>query len=179
MFCEYCQTMQPVHTVGDLAEGVVSLGHDTQHACPRCGEQLIAGRLDESAIEFCPSCRGILIGREAFGTVVTARRASYQGADQTPIAINPAELRERKFCPGCRQEMQCYPYYGPGNAVIDGCDHCWLIWLDAGELTVIEQAPGQRREPSQHAPAGPSSAPRTPPESDEFDLSGLFRILEP
>ena len=35
--------------------------------------------------------------------------------------------------------MEAHPYFGGGNAVVDTCEHCGLIWLDAGELAVIER----------------------------------------
>jgi hypothetical protein len=41
--------------------------------------------------------------------------------------------------------MEAHPYFGGGNAVVDTCDRCNLIWLDAGELAVIE-----RYVPHQH-----------------------------
>lgn len=33
--------------------------------------------------------------------------------------------------------MENYAYAGGGNAVVDACDRCRLIWLDAGELAAI------------------------------------------
>jgi Zn-finger nucleic acid-binding protein len=47
-------------------------------------------------------------------------------------------------CPVCGERMEVHPYYGPGPAVIDSCSRCGLIWLDRGEMTVIETAPGRR-----------------------------------
>jgi Zn-finger nucleic acid-binding protein len=38
--------------------------------------------------------------------------------------------------------MDVHPYYGPGNVVIDTCGKCGLVWLDHGEMAVIENAPG-------------------------------------
>jgi Zn-finger nucleic acid-binding protein len=40
--------------------------------------------------------------------------------------------------------MEVHPYYGPGNVVVDSCCHCGLVWLDAGEISMIETAPGAR-----------------------------------
>ena len=39
--------------------------------------------------------------------------------------------------------MDTHPYHAGGNAVIDTCDRCRLVWLDAGELTVIGRYPGR------------------------------------
>ena len=41
--------------------------------------------------------------------------------------------------------MQTHPYYGPGNIVIDTCEHCNTIWLDYGELAAAVNAPGRDR----------------------------------
>jgi Zn-finger nucleic acid-binding protein len=41
--------------------------------------------------------------------------------------------------------MATHPYLGPGNAVIDTCSACELIWLDYGELTQLVEAPGRDR----------------------------------
>jgi Zn-finger nucleic acid-binding protein len=35
--------------------------------------------------------------------------------------------------------MDTHPYFGGGNAVVDTCERCGLIWLDAGELPIIER----------------------------------------
>jgi hypothetical protein len=35
--------------------------------------------------------------------------------------------------------MDTHPYSGGGNAVVDTCEECGLIWLDAGELAIIER----------------------------------------
>jgi Zn-finger nucleic acid-binding protein len=37
--------------------------------------------------------------------------------------------------------MSVHPYYGPGNAVVDTCGDCLLVWLDHSELSVIVTAP--------------------------------------
>ena len=41
--------------------------------------------------------------------------------------------------------MITHPYFGPGNVVIDSCEHCELVWLDFGELQQIVDAPGKDR----------------------------------
>jgi hypothetical protein len=35
--------------------------------------------------------------------------------------------------------MEAHPYFGGGNAVVDTCEVCESIWLDAGELAIIER----------------------------------------
>jgi Zn-finger nucleic acid-binding protein len=62
--------------------------------------------------------------------------------------------------------MENYPYAGGGNVVVDACDHCQLIWLDAGELDVI----------TNHVPAAAPRSTYLPPSSVAED-EGLFSLL--
>jgi Zn-finger nucleic acid-binding protein len=40
--------------------------------------------------------------------------------------------------------MDTHPYGGPGNVIMDTCEHCSLNWLDYGELQRIVRAPDER-----------------------------------
>ena len=53
----------------------------------------------------------------------------------------PEELRRRVQCPRCHKPMDTHPYHAGGNAVIDTCERCHLVWLDAGELAEIGRYP--------------------------------------
>jgi Zn-finger nucleic acid-binding protein len=46
-------------------------------------------------------------------------------------------LRRVRNCPRCRRRTETHVYGGGGNAVIDSCERCRLVWLDAGELTML------------------------------------------
>ena len=41
--------------------------------------------------------------------------------------------------------MVTHPYLGPGAIVIDTCETCDCLWLDAGELKRVVDAPGRDR----------------------------------
>jgi Zn-finger nucleic acid-binding protein len=62
-----------------------------------------------------------------------------------PSPLNPRALERKLSCPKCGGALETYPYGGPGNAVIDGCRHCDVIWLDFGEFRQIVDAPGRDR----------------------------------
>ena len=51
------------------------------------------------------------------------------------------DLDRRTNCPNCRLQMDTHPYCGPGNVIIDTCEHCAVNWLDYGELQRIVRAP--------------------------------------
>ncbi|WP_417851148.1 zf-TFIIB domain-containing protein [Thalassoglobus sp.] len=145
LVCTYCGTLN-VPKAGRLsADRITLLEEFSDHRCPGCEQQLSRAMADEAFVESCSSCQGILFERDVFMSVAWDRRGQFQGAEETPIPIDPAELKERRNCPKCQQLMETHPYYGPGNAVIDSCHRCQLVWLDTGELTAIERAPGQRQ----------------------------------
>jgi len=142
--CDYCGCEFPLPEAVSEIEGLVPLGRPTGHACPRCENGLEAAVLDDAAVEHCGHCGGLLLEDQLFGHVVQARRWAYRGPDARPKPLDPRELLNRFSCPTCDRNMDRHPYNGPGNVVIDSCFGCGWIWLDAGELSRIEQAPGRR-----------------------------------
>jgi Zn-finger nucleic acid-binding protein len=62
--------------------------------------------------------------------------------------------------------MDTHPYYGGGRVVVDTCHRCTLIWLDAGELTVIERHNPLPLIGERSQPAAPAQLPR----DDSSDL---------
>lgn len=145
MVCTYCGSINLPHGKEMSVDRVRPTGNMSEIACPACATQLEMAFVDDLLVEYCSNCSGILLERESFMSAAWGRRSVYQGAEETPLPIRSEELRERRSCPRCQQVMDCHPYYGPGNAVIDSCHRCDLVWLDAGELTTIERAPGQRQ----------------------------------
>ena len=113
-------------------------------SCPRCEAEFWAGVLDGAPIKFCKVCQGILISHGDFGTLIRTRRADFHGREMKPKPFQPEELKERCICPDCHQVMECYPYYGPGNAIIDSCENCDWVWLDGSELNCLIASPGLR-----------------------------------
>jgi Zn-finger nucleic acid-binding protein len=101
--------------------------------------------LDGVKVQHCQACHGILLGNEPFRELLRRRRQRYDGPDDKPFPLNLKELERHTECPQCRGTMDVHPYYGPGNAVLDTCFGCRLIWLDRGELAALERAPGLRR----------------------------------
>ncbi len=145
MLCQYCLTINLVEADKNTLDRVVILGQLGEYSCPCCFQHLTTAKIDEHQVEFCSKCQGVLANREVFTRIVWQRRANYRGADEYPAPPHPEELKARRNCPGCTNVMETYRYYGPGNAVIDACQDCQFIWLDGGELTVLERAPGQRQ----------------------------------
>ncbi len=144
MTCGYCHTSQFPTELEDSADRITPLYEPGDVACPVCREHLVAGTVEKVRIVYCHRCRGILIPSEVFAQVVRDRRRQNSSVDESPVPIDLEQYGRRLDCPLCSGPMEVHPYHGPGNAVIDSCAACHLIWLDHCELAAIERAPGQR-----------------------------------
>jgi Zn-finger nucleic acid-binding protein len=143
-FCRYCGSFHFPESAND--QGVRVLVDAPALACPVCAKSLKTALLDEThPVHYCGNCRGILMSRGSFGDVVRLRRAWASGPPADPVPLRPDDLKRSATCPTCRNRLATYPYYGPGNVVIDACDVCNHVWLDFGELKQIVDAPGQDR----------------------------------
>ena len=78
------------------------------------------------------------------GELIQTLRSAYEGPEDPPTPINQKELQQRTGCPACLEVMETFPYYGPGNVVLDTCESCKLTWLNHGEFASIIRAPGFR-----------------------------------
>ncbi len=165
--CDYCVSFE--FPAGTGEDGVRVVGGPAAWDCPVCRERLLDGRIEGEPVNFCPRCRGFLATNPVFNAVVRERRARRPAGD-SPHAFDENELKRRIDCPSCRQRMDTHPYYGGGRVVVDTCPRCTLIWLDAGELTVIEQHNPQR-------PTAPPPPPPLMPLDDGPDLFDLWRIV--
>ena len=158
-FCRYCGSFHFPDAVGD--DGVRVLGVTGEPLpCAVCAQPLATAMLDEThSVQYRRNCRGVLVARPDFATVVQKRRAWATGTPGPPVPLNADELKRKLICAKCRTPMTTHPYYGPGNVVIDSCETCELVWLDFGELKQIVAAPGKDRGSREHVPRSTSDTP--------------------
>ena len=142
--CDYCSTFCFPGQPADSVDGVTALGGEAECSCPICHQLMQTASLEDRSVVYCTQCRGVLVRNSDFSEIVKRRRAAFDGQEDTPRPLDSDELQRELRCPRCERRMETHPYYGPGNAVVDTCAHCHLIWLDHGELALIERAPGRR-----------------------------------
>jgi Zn-finger nucleic acid-binding protein len=134
--CDHCDRFEFPEETGD---GVVSLKEPSTKSCPVCHVLLEKAVIEAEDVRFCPRCRGFMAPLGAFGRIVNKRRALHGPHEQVLAPFDPEELKRVLACPLCDRKMETHPYFGGGNAVVNTCGHCGWIWLDAGELAVIER----------------------------------------
>jgi Zn-finger nucleic acid-binding protein len=178
--CAHCGSY---HFPAETGDGVSPTSDSAGCTCPVCAVPLVDALVDGEIVAYCGRCRGFLTLIPTFGNIVGKRRSHHSPNEQQPAPFDPVELKRGLKCPKCRLRMEAHPYFGGGNAVVDTCERCRLIWLDAGELAVIERYIPHRHqiEPCLRLADGPppplpfSSDKNTP--GDDLDLGRLLESL--
>lgn len=132
--CPHCGTFEFPAATDD---GFATLGEASEFGCPVCRQPLGKAAVEGRPVFYCGVCRGFLTTNPEFTAILLHRRARTADQSSVPRSIDPAELRRRVGCPKCKKAMDTHPYGGGGNVVIDTCDRCQLIWLDAGEMETL------------------------------------------
>jgi Zn-finger nucleic acid-binding protein len=136
--CEYCRsTYRPEKN----EEGIRELGEKSPLSCPVCALPLEEATLADRRVLYCEQCRGTLIAMKEFVILVEELRGRRDGGGSIQSPPDRSGLERRLACPKCRRPMDTHFYEGPGNIIIDDCSHCFLNWLDQGELMRIVRAP--------------------------------------
>jgi Zn-finger nucleic acid-binding protein len=138
MRCEHCASLW---FPPESEEGVRTIHEAAEYDCPVCAVSLTAAEIEELPVAYCTQCRGILATTRELYQIVQIRRLRARGPFAPERRVDASELSRLLACPSCRETMSVHPYYGPGNAVVDTCGDCLLVWLDHSELSVIVTAP--------------------------------------
>ena len=134
--CPHCGSAQFTEETGD---GLRVVGESVGAKCPLCRVPLVSALIEDETVCYCGHCHGFLAETDTFSVIVTKRRALHRPHEKCTEPFDPEELKRVLTCPNCQQRMDTHPYFGGGNAVVDTCEGCGLIWLDAGELAIIER----------------------------------------
>jgi Zn-finger nucleic acid-binding protein len=135
--CQYCGSYEFPNPDQD---GVALLDEISSYVCPLCEQPLVSAVVHNVHILSCPHCRGNLIQQSKMLPILREAQPSIPINTESHHLQDKTELTRSVACPSCQKVMAVYPYGGPGNIIIQGCEQCQLIWLDFGELSSIVQA---------------------------------------
>ncbi|GIW99218.1 MAG: hypothetical protein KatS3mg111_2551 [Pirellulaceae bacterium] len=110
--------------------------------CPKCSVKLERTQYEHFGIRQCPRCHGMLMRRDRV-QAIRNRRETPPEALVEEIAQSPADAdaQHRLRCPECRVTMRKERRrMGPTEFWVDVCPRCDLIWLDVGELAMLQLA---------------------------------------
>ena len=145
--CDRCNdpdTKVEQHSMpGDFDEGGASLRRPSGVNCPNCHAEVEICELQSIQFLGCPECKGMAFQNQVFGTLIQHLRRSCQLPPVIPEPMDVNALKVRRPCPTCDGMLETHSYGGPGNAVIDSCFACGIVFFDRGELTKLVRAPGR------------------------------------
>jgi Zn-finger nucleic acid-binding protein len=122
----------------DSDKGIAMIGEAVGAICPVCQGQLLSAQIEEETVAQCASCGGFMAEMESLQAIVARRRSGHAEGEKCTRPFHAAELERALSCPCCEGRMDTHPYFGGGNVVVNTCERCSLIWLDAGKLAIIE-----------------------------------------
>jgi Zn-finger nucleic acid-binding protein len=164
------------------------MGPTMSRACPICTERLLTPvQARDVVVDLCPGCQGLWFDRgelELFPDRPPVRSFLAE-ARQTPSRckrVGHLVPRAEHACSSCRSApLRCPACQGrlslvvTATCTIDVCVACEGVWLDRGELELLERAPARPARPPVAAHwEVPAAAPPAP---DPWSTPGSTRAL--
>lgn len=107
--------------------------------CPVCGEQLVRVEYEGANAMTCPECHGYLIGTSSAEQIKRSEVKSPQELKNEATDQFHTNSEVELKCPRCRLSMKKVHESLPGvELTLDHCKSCSLIWLDGGELALLQ-----------------------------------------
>jgi hypothetical protein len=105
--------------------------------CPKCGNvDMDRERVEDIELDRCPACRGIFFDPGELQAVLARKLVDrVEGLPEILLDGTPRD-RNAAHCDLCGVSMLAKR--APGEVRVDWCPSCKGVFLDSGELTVIE-----------------------------------------
>lgn len=135
---------------------------NTMIHCPKCSSEVLVETpaLGNIPLDVCPACSGIWFEKGELEALLRQSQGGGQ-ADLQLIAPKP----EGQDCPACKVKMSHGGLVNP-LLLVDKCEACGGVWLDARELELVKKLLGLTGGDSVVKVARPSSSPAAAPARD-------------
>jgi len=130
--------------------------------CPKCSSEVLVETpaLGNIPLDVCPGCSGIWFEK---GELEALLKQSQGGAQADLQLIDPKP--EGQNCPACKVKMSHGGLVNP-LLLVDKCETCGGVWLDARELALVKKLLGLVGGGSEVKVDRPAPAPVAPPARD-------------
>ena len=110
--------------------------------CPVCEAQLKQTPYEGVPVHVCLECRGTLVEADRLHVIERRRQCRWSEAELREIASSvAADATARRRCPRCLMFMdRIDASWGMCTFHLDRCEPCKAVWLDAGELELVQAA---------------------------------------
>ncbi|MBD3246727.1 MAG: M48 family metalloprotease [Candidatus Omnitrophica bacterium] len=131
---------------------------EASFSCPHCYQGLSPRYYEGEQIHVCPSCKGVLCGRSRLDTILIREEASFS-PETVELAHHIKDECEQRFkeiralktpfilpCPQCGKKMRRKLLSRAAPVEVDLCIWCDLVWLDRGELELVQVLYDERED---------------------------------
>ena len=118
--------------------------------CPACEMDLAMGEKSGHQVLRCGRCKGLLIPNWRYDLMRRLDRPTSEVQAEARAELG-RDTKDPARCPRCRERMEKQAVKLPRlDVLVDRCRRCALVWLDGGELALVQLA---ARNTPQHAQA--------------------------
>jgi Zn-finger nucleic acid-binding protein len=108
------------------------------YRCPLCRIDLEPADYEGQRLHSCPQCHGHMVEHERLELITRLRNHSWKALKAEAAAGFSGSTVPKLLCPRCRRRMTRRMVYQPLRLGLDLCADCALVWLDAGELALVQ-----------------------------------------
>jgi len=109
--------------------------------CPRCDAIVEFGHYLQEPVYHCSNCYGSFYPLATLGrSLEKIGLELFSSVDPDAVLPGLPELpgnRDSLTCPLCKASMENYGYMGSNKIILDACNDCIMVWVDAHELAAM------------------------------------------
>lgn len=137
------------------------------YQCPRCTATMETTRYEGVEVETCPVCEGEWLDAEELRQIIDRVERRFDPEEVQAMELSRKQTfriqdhgPDRLSCPKCPGgRLHPFNYASTSGVILDKCPRCGGIWLDRGELEVIQALVDHwNRELSRGSPGGARAA---------------------
>ena len=107
--------------------------------CPKCGGDLVKTNVCEVEVDRCKSCRGVWCDQDELSELLD--RSNWELRQLTGSRRQESLDLQKAKCPRDNSDLMRVHSALDKDVVLDTCPNCQGIWLDAGEIDRLMNAP--------------------------------------
>lgn len=108
--------------------------------CPLCQRELEFIQYEGFRIQGCPGCKGHFLEKRRLQSIERTKRLKPEELKEEASTDFRADTKKKISCPRCGISMDKRPIPSPVPICLDECRNCEAIWLDGGELALLQLA---------------------------------------
>jgi Zn-finger nucleic acid-binding protein len=111
--------------------------------CPACSGELVRTTYEKLPVFYCTGCAGHMVSSARLESIQRRTDTSQQALEEEAKGVQIQDERSERgaiSCPKCAVPMLRETRSGGLEVEIDRCGNCDVVWLDPGEIAMLQLA---------------------------------------